>query len=338
MSPERHGIRMILTNSQYNKILRVYDNRRIQNKYDLDFRTEEVYKKIPMLNEINQAIVSNSINHAKSALLGDENAVSTLKDANLVLSMQKVELLIANGYPGDYLSLTYHCPDCQDTGYINNEKCHCFKQAIVDLIYSQETLKSIITRENFSTFSYDYYTNDYIDATTKSTPLTNIKKVVNSCKDFINTFSSSYQNILLYGNTGVGKTFLANCIANELLSQAHTVIYLTSFQLFDILEKDKFSKEDTRYTKERRLDFILQCDLLIIDDLGTEMNNSFISSQLYNCINERHLNQKSTIISTNLTLDLLSATYSERIFSRITGNYMLLKIVGDDIRYKKTFS
>lgn len=328
---------MILNNSQYNKILREYDRRRIQNKHDLDLRTKEVYEKIAMMEVIDHEIISNSIHYAKTSIMGSQKDLEDLKDKNTDLSMKRVELLIEHGFPSDYLLPHYHCVDCKDTGYITSEKCHCFKQAIVDLIYSQDALKKIIQKENFQTFSYDYYSNTYIDETTKMTPMMNIKKVVNVCKEFIQSFSSSYHNMLFYGNTGVGKTFLTNCIAKELIDQANLVIYLTSFQLFDILEKDKFRKDEETNKKERRLDFILECDLLIIDDLGTELNNSFISSQLYNCINERHLKQKSTIISTNLSLEQLSSTYSERIFSRITGNYKLLKIVGDDIRYKKTF-
>jgi DNA replication protein DnaC len=122
------------------------------------------------------------------------------------------------------------------------------------------------------------------------------------------------------------------------LNRAHTVIYLTSFQLFDILEKNKFGKGNDNFENEEQFYYILNCDLLIIDDLGTELNNSFISSQLYLCMNERHLSQKSTIISTNLSLDDVNVLYSERIFSRITSNYLLLKVVGEDIRLKKAFA
>ena len=131
------------------------------------------------------------------------------------------------------------------------------------------------------------------------------------------------------------KTFLSNCIARELLDRSYTVIYLTSFQLFDILEKNKFNKDDDSQEVQNQFNFILSCDLLIIDDLGTELTNSFINTQLYLCINERYLREKSTIISTNLSLDNINDKYSERIFSRIISNYTLLKIVGADIRLAK---
>lgn len=329
---------MQLKNFQYNKILREYDKRQLENRHELEERVKHIYSILPELKEIDDQIVSNSIQSAKLSLMGDDHSLNSLADRNLDLSMRKIEILTENGYPSNYLMPTYHCKDCKDTGYIENEKCHCFKQAIVDLLYSQSNIKGIMEQENFSTFRYDFYTDSYIEETTNLTPLANIKKVVSSCKEYIDTFDSTYSNLLLYGNAGVGKTFLANCIAKELLDRSHTVIYLTAFQLFDILEKNKFNKDQEKSEANEQFEYILDCDLLIIDDLGTELNNSFVTSQLYLCINERHLRKKSTIISTNLSWDNLNTNYSERIFSRLASNYRLLKIVGDDIRIKKAFS
>ena len=329
---------MQLKNFQYNKILREYDKRQLENRHELEERVKHIYSILPELKEIDDQIVSNSIQSAKLSLMGDDQSLNSLADRNLDLSMHKIEILTENGYPSNYLMPTYHCKDCKDTGYIENEKCHCFKQAIVDLLYSQSNIKGIMEQENFSTFRYDFYTDSYIEETTNLTPLANIKKVVSSCKEYIDTFDSTYSNLLLYGNAGVGKTFLANCIAKELLDRSHTVIYLTAFQLFDILEKNKFNKDQEKSEANEQFEYILDCDLLIIDDLGTELNNSFVTSQLYLCINERHLRKKSTIISTNLSWDNLNTNYSERIFSRLASNYRLLKIVGDDIRIKKAFS
>ncbi|WP_455715953.1 ATP-binding protein [Anaerosporobacter sp.] len=329
---------MQLKNFQYNKILREYDKRQLENRHELEKRMKHIYEILPEMKEIDDQIVSNSIQSAKLSLMGDDQSLNSLADRNMDLSMRKIEILTENGYPSNYLTPTYQCKDCKDTGYINNEKCHCFKQAIVDLLYSQSNIKEIIKHENFSTFRYDFYTDSYIEETTNLTPLANIQKVVSTCKEFVDDFDSTYTNLLLYGNAGVGKTFLANCIAKELLDRSHTVIYLTAFQLFDILEKNKFNRDKEKEEANEQFEYILDCDLLIIDDLGTELNNSFVTSQLYLCINERHLRKKSTIISTNLSWDNLNTNYSERIFSRIASNYRLLKIVGDDIRIKKAFS
>lgn len=329
---------MQLKNFQYNKILREYDKRQLENRHELEERVNRIYSILPELKEIDDQIVSNSIQSAKLSLMGDDQSLESLADRNMDLSMRKVEILTENGYPSNYLMPTYHCEDCKDTGYIENEKCHCFKQAIVNLLYSQSNIKEVMAQENFSTFRYDLYTDSYIEETTNLTPLANIKKVVSTCIEYIDNFDSTYSNLLLYGNAGVGKTFLANCIAKELLDRSHTVIYLTAFQLFDILEKNKFNRDQEKNEANEQFEYILDCDLLIIDDLGTELNNSFVTSQLYLCINERHLRKKATIISTNLSWDNLNANYSERIFSRIASNYRLLKLVGDDIRIKKAFS
>jgi len=328
---------MPLKNFQYNKILRDYDAKQLDSKHKLDLRIQEVYKAIPEMKEIDEKVISTSIESAKLLLSGDEKALNNLRKITKEATKKRAQLLEQYGFPVDYLQPTYHCKDCKDTGYIGKEKCHCFKQAIVDIVYSQSNIKTAIAAENFSTFSYDFYSDDYVDPSTKLTPRQNIYKVVQICKSFIENFDKEYNNLLLYGNTGVGKTFLANCIAKELLDSAHTVIYLTAFQLFDILEKNKFGKGEDNYESQNQFEYILDCDLLIVDDLGTELNNSFVSSQLYLCINERFLRRKSTIISTNLSLDNITANYSERVFSRIASNYTLLKIVGEDIRLKKLF-
>ena len=332
----------MLKNIQYNKILRQYDEQQLYNKYLLEQRQQEIYKKVPAILELEQEMASLAAQKAKSILLSDnreENDLSTLRSASESLRLQKEALLEAYGYPLNYLQPVYHCPDCKDTGYLNNqEKCHCFKQAIVDLLYTQSNVKNSIEKENFSTFSFDYYKKEDLDETLGISAYENITHVVMECQNFIEHFDHSTQNLLFYGNAGVGKTFLSNCIAKELLDTAHTVIYLTSFELFDILEKNKFSNLQENYEVEEQFDGILNCDLLIIDDLGTELSNSFTNSQLYLCVNERLLSQKSTIISTNLSLDDLSTQYSERFFSRIASQYTLLRIFGEDIRLKKAFA
>lgn len=329
---------MGLKNIQYNKILREYDERQIRSRHSLEKKYEKVYQLIPQLHDYDTSIAEQSVACAKLALKGDQEALTKLKSRIQELSQEKEELLAAYSFPKDYLTPDYQCPICKDTGYVGNKKCQCFKQAIVDLIYSQSNVKEAMKRENFDTFSFDCYEKTKIDPTRNLTPYENMRQVVEYCLRFIKNFDTSFENILIYGNTGVGKTFLTNCIAREILNTSHTVIYLTSFQLFEILEKNKFERNNENTEIPEQLDGILNCDLLIIDDLGTEMNNTFISSQLYLCINERYLSRKSTIISTNYSLDDLKNLYSERIFSRLISNYKLLKIVGEDIRLKKTYS
>jgi DNA replication protein DnaC len=150
----------------------------------------------------------------------------------------------------------------------------------------------------------------------------------------VQNFDSAAENLFLYGSTGVGKTFLSHCIAKALLDSAHFVLYFSAYDLFDLMAKAAFSRKKDTETQEN---FIYECDLLIIDDLGTELTNSFVSSQLFLCINERLSRRKSTIISTNLKLENFSDTYSERTFSRIASNYRLIKLIGEDIRIRKLF-
>ncbi|HHV09527.1 MAG TPA: ATP-binding protein [Clostridiales bacterium] len=330
---------MALKNDQYNQILREYDSRMLRNKHALDKRREEAYQLIPKLKELEDRMISLSAESGRMALFGDSSALKDLKERSAALKARQTALLAEHGLPDDFLELQYHCFKCKDTGYIGNEKCSCFKQAISDLLYSGSNIKSILDKENFSKFSFRYYSDDYIDEALGMSPLSNMQKTVASCKNFIKHFGKSHDNLLLLGNTGVGKTFLANCIAKELLDRGYTVIYLTAFRLFDILEKNKFGRdEEVSYDAANQFEYILDCDLLIIDDLGTELNNSFTNSQLYLIINERLLRQKSTIISTNLSLTNINTNYGERIFSRIASSYLVHRIIGEDIRLHKAVS
>lgn len=328
---------MGLSTEQFTDIMRGYDQTRQRNHALHIKRLDEIYTVIPKIKEIDQLMAQHSIAIGKSLLMNmDPALLEELKAQNLALSMEKAELLALHGYSPDYLDPIHTCPACKDTGYVGNEKCTCLKQAIVEQAYQQSKIWERLQEENFNSFSYDYYSN-LPKYPNRPTPRQNIIAVVEKCMHFIQTFSTNPgQNILFQGNVGVGKTFLTNCIAKEILDEAHTVIYLTAFQLVEILEQHRFHKSDSLlpYT----LDYVLSCDLLIIDDLGTEFTNAFVVSQFFHCINERLIGKKSTIISTNLSLRELQERYSERIMSRIAENYLICNIYADDIRLKKSFS
>lgn len=323
---------MAISNSQYDMILRTYEQKQFQTRTELDKRYETVYRQIPEYKKIQQEISSLSVRQARKLLEGDATALQTLKEQMQLLSKQSKDLLISNGFTTDYLEPVYVCNDCKDTGYIENKKCHCFQKAIIDLLYTQSNLKELLQRENFDHFSFDYYSVNHIDTKTGTNSLANMQKAYSVAQKFIETFGEEFHNLFLYGDTGVGKTFLSNCIAKELIDRSFSVIYFSSFELFDTLAKSKFEKDADA---DEMNEHIFDCDLLIIDDLGTELANSFTVSQLFLCLNERLLRGKSTIISTNLTLDSLVDIYSERTFSRITSNFTMLKLTGDDIRIKK---
>ena len=304
---------MSLNNSQYDTLIRQYNARQFHNQHLLDERIQEVYGKCPRLTEIDHEISSISVASAKQ-LLSDDGAedssvLSSLKEQLSALRREKQDLIASLGYPADYLEPVYTCKDCKDTGYIGNERCHCFVQAAIDLVYTQSNVKDILAKENFSNFSYAYYSKEQINPTTGLSAYDTAKKAVADCKSFIEHFDTSFENLFFYGATGIGKTFLSNCVA-----------------------KDTFQKDAAASAAGQN---IFDCDLLIIDDLGTELANSFTASRLFLCLNERMLRQKSTLISTNLSIDQLADVYSERICSRIFSNYTMIKLFGDDIRLKK---
>lgn len=328
---------MSLTNAQYDAIMRRYEARQIQNRHITAQRLKEAYSRSPRLKELEDAIASTAVSRAKLMLDGDEEALPRLKGELAKLMEQKARLLADLGYPADYFEPPYACPDCKDTGYIGTEKCHCFKQAAIDLVYTQSNLKGILAEENFDTFSFDYYSREADPAMGGRSPYQAAMDAVAQCKTFIQEFDSSFHNLLIYGDTGVGKTFLSNCVARELLNSGHSVIYFTAAQLFAVLEKTTF-RRDKGGEQSGDYQNLFDCDLLIIDDLGTEFSNSFTTSQLFLCLNERLLRRKSTIISTNLNIPQLAELYSERTFSRVTSNYTMLKLSGSDIRILKKIS
>lgn len=317
---------MALSNSQYQTIMRRYEKRQLYNRHLLEQRAEEVYAKIPSYQDIEEKISSVSVSQGKKLLNGDNNALNELKLIMNDLSMQKKLLLQKAGFPADYLEPIYDCRDCQDTGYIDGKKCHCFKQAMITMLYEQSNIQEMLQKENFSSLSEEFYQGE---------DLVHFRRVVVSCRNFIDNFRTSYQNLFFYGTVGTGKSFLSGCVAKELIEQGQSIIYFSASQLFEAMSVNPYdfkNKEDLYNLYED----IYNCDLLIIDDLGTETARANVPSLLFSCLNERQLRQKSIVISTNLSLEELRSRYSDRIFSRITSNYELCKLSGPDIRmYKK---
>lgn len=324
---------MSLNNSQYNAIMRIYNQRQFQDKYEQDQRREEVYQKVPQIRQIEDEISSQAVRCARKLLDGDTNAKEELKQHIEDLREQKEVLLSAFGFPADYMEMHYACPECQDTGYVDGRKCRCFKKEEIRLLYSQSNIEEVLLRENFDSFSYEYYDDRVVIPEIQMTVADYMRQVHTWCKEYVENFEKKGGNLIFTGSTGVGKTFLTNCIAKALIDQYQSVIYLSSNDLFDVFSKNKFH-HDTEEEMKDMYQYILDCDLLIIDDLGTELNNAFVSSQLFYCINERLLRKKSTIISTNLSMTMLRDTYSDRISSRIISQYSIIPLYGDDIRTK----
>lgn len=319
---------MGLTNAQYDEIMREYDRKRIEATHKMDARAAQVYEMIPEYSDVLEEIRETAFECGMKSIAGDESALAIMRDKIEKLSEKKASLLVENGFSADYLEPDYSCKDCSDTGYIGQEKCHCLKQKILKMLYSKSNVGEILDKENFNTLDIDLYTDSEYEK---------MKPVIDKCKEYVENFSESAGNLLLSGKPGVGKTFLSNCIAKELLDSGYSVIYFTSVQLFDKLSTYVFSydySEDSFGMKED----IHSCDLLIIDDLGTEMTNSFVATHLFNIINERDIRNKATIISTNLDMTEISGRYSERVLSRLVGKYEWLKLDINDIRFKSKIS
>ena len=309
---------MSLTNAQYNSIMKDYEQTRDRNRHLTEQRRREVYTKLPEYGRLDESVGELSVAQAKLLLNGDDEALTRLRLSLKDISRRKKELLVSAGYPADYLEPVYTCPDCKDTGYIEGDnglrkKCHCFHQQELDILYEQSHIRDMIASENFSSLSYEYYQGE---------DLAHFRKCVDVCHNFVQNFKQDYHNLFFYGTVGTGKSFLSGCIASELLQNGHSVIYFSASGLFDTLARYTFNAG----AKEALSGFyedIYSCDLLIIDDLGTEMTNTFVASQLFSCLNERHFRKNSTIISTNLSLEELRDRYSDRVFSRITSHYDL---------------
>ncbi len=316
---------MPLTNTQYDRIFRQYEEKQRQSRLEAERRRDYVYERLPIYRELEDETASLSVAQGKKLLAGDDAALSELRKKLAAIKKQKAQLLSDAGLPADYLEPVFVCPDCRDTGYIDREKCHCLRQAEISLLYEQSGIQDMLKHNNFSLLSYEYYAGE---------ALALFRHAVNTCQSFIENFNSDYRNLFFYGTVGTGKSFLSGCVAKELMDQGHSVIYFGAAGLFDLLSKVSFDAK-SRDERQNTYSDLYQCDLLIIDDLGTELTNQFTASQLFSLLNERQLGKKSTLISTNFSLAELRDRYSDRIFSRITSNFEVCRLAGEDIRMHK---
>ncbi|MCR5321142.1 MAG: ATP-binding protein [Lachnospiraceae bacterium] len=315
---------MALTNTQYNDIMREYDELRTQARHTQEQHHRHVVATIPEYAALEDQVSSFAGNYTQRIIQGDASAQDELAKEMQSIRSRKAALLAQHGLPADYLALQYRCPDCLDTGYVEGKKCHCFRQREISILYSQSHLEDVLEKENFDTLSYNVIAPEC---------LSSYGKTVEICKQYALDFDKEPKSLLFTGTVGTGKTFLSNCIAKALLDSYHSVLYFSAVDLFQNLSQAVFSKDkDGLYSFYEDL---YNCDLVIIDDLGTELANSFVGSQLFSLINERQLRSKAILISTNLGLGELTDRYGERVVSRIVSNFTTLEITGPDIRISR---
>lgn len=313
------------------QVLEIYEKIRHKNKTTLKDRKEEIQNHIPTIHTIQRQIgklcvkmTLNTINDVDNR----EEVLTHIKKEITNLKIKKAELLVENGYPIDYLDELYNCNKCKDTGFIGTKKCICFKQKLVKLYYKNSELSSVLKKENFNTFKYDYFSNRRVEGKPK-TPKKNMEDIYPRAVDYAESFNEKSDNLLFYGEPGTGKTFLTHCIAKELLDRGFFVLYRTSENLFRDLR-------DIRLNNNYNLEnLLMNCDLLIIDDLGTEQISNFTKTELFNLLNSKLLRNKKMMVSTNYSLDELMTTYTDRITSRLLGNFNIFNFYNDDdIRVK----
>jgi DNA replication protein DnaC len=314
---------MSITNDQFDAIKRKYDQKQLASARLASERLEYINTHVDGYKELTDTIVSVSMERAKRALEGDKSALEDLSSLIQSLSDQRDAVLMGAGYPKDYLEKVYECPDCKDTGYIGNEKCHCLKQEINNLLYEQSNINEVLKNVDFSMISDKYYSGE---------DLIHFKDSYDMAVRFVNDFKKDYQNLIFYGTVGTGKSLLSACIAKELLAKGYSVIYFSAISLMEELSKQTFDYKNKSFSEGNSL---YESDLLIIDDLGTEMNNNFTISSLFSLLNERAIRKKAVVISTNLTYEDLRDRYTDRIFSRLTGGYNFCRMSGPDIRIAK---
>ena len=326
-------------NRIYKAIQREYEQIRSRNAAALRQRKEQVYSHVPRISEIEDEMSLLGIRIGGLVIKQPERAVelaAKLRQDIAQLRKEKDRLLCENGYSIETLNLEYDCQKCNDTGYIGTDKCTCMKQKLMDAAYDQSNVRQIIEIENFDTFDIRLY-SESTDPSIGLSPRENMKEILRICLKFTKNFGREYNNLLFHGGTGLGKTFICNCIAKELLDNGFTVLYMTAGQLFKMIEEQRFGKMDDE-EKEDYTDDILDADLFIIDDLGTEFSTILSSSELFHIINARLLKRRPVVLSTNLSPANFVDQYSDRLVSRMMGEYEILHIIGNDIRVLKKYN
>ena len=323
---------MPLRNSQYDTLMRRYEEIREAHRHELLDREAEIAEKIPGIAALDARAAAASIAAARRRISSPDADLSSYETEMREISAERDRLLTEHGYPADYLEMRYDCPLCRDTGFVDGVRCTCFKKAAIDLLYSEYSISHVLEKENFRNFSFDWYSDTIQNELTGRTERQTARDAVLMAKHFIANAGRPDNNLYIYGNTGVGKTFLTHCIAREMLDRSYSSLYFSARDFFDLLADATFGRDGRNSTHSQ---MILDCDFLTIDDLGTEVTSSFAASQLFHVLNERISKNRSTIISTNMTPEEFSAVYTQRLYSRLLSHYKFIKLVGTDIRIQK---
>ncbi|MBO5060033.1 MAG: ATP-binding protein [Clostridia bacterium] len=314
------------------KIMHEYDEERTAARARREETVEKVHRELPQIKEIEDEINRLGMENFGKIIKNPEKSREYNEEFEkklAALNAKKAEILSKNGVPLDYNEVKYKCEKCLDTGYEDTKKCSCFIQKIINLRYDMSNMKEIL--HDFDEFSFDYYSDKYIESL-DMTEKENIKIIFEKAKDFC--VNDEAKSLFFYGGCGFGKTFLSSCIAKKMMDDGKIVIYTSASSLFSDYEDYKFGKKPSEEFVLKR-EMMKEAELLIIDDLGTEVISAFSVQLLNEILTERIALKKKIIISTNMNMKGISAKYSDRIASRIYEAFEILHFVGTDIRVQK---
>lgn len=315
---------MALSNSQYTDLLHRYDERQIEREREIEARSKRLHSAVPELKALEEETRYAYIDSARvsgDALTEVENKIRELES--------KINALITNaGFPADYLDVPYTCPDCKDKGIVDGVKCHCFIKASNALLFSQSNMDKRL-QKSLSSFSTEYYDDaikDMFDQTSKQSA----ESALSYAKEFVSSFPN-HDNLFIFGETGTGKTHLSCCIATEVIDKGHSAIFIKAPDFINLCYQkysDKTGEKTAMYDKLR------DCELLVLDDLGADGATKNSDSLILSLIDDRVNAGLSTIITTNLNVSQIKDIYSERISSRILGDFKTIHFFGVDLRVK----
>lgn len=311
-----------------------FDREKARRKEEFAARQQTLFTRNPRLRQIDEELKGTMSQVIAAALKQGEDplpVIRKVRDENLELQRERAEILTAMGFPMDYLEEKPECPLCDDTGYCGRKMCRCLQK-----FYQEEQWKELsrmldLGNQRFENFSFEWYQKE--KGQRKYSPREQMERNFDLCQDYAHQFSKQSENLLLSGDPGLGKTFLSACIARVVSENGYSVVYDTAGHIFSRMEAEKFHREEEQ--AENDVSRYENCDLLILDDLGSEMNSSFVQSALYQLVNGRMSAGKKTIISTNLNPVELGERYGAATRSRLEGEYHILPFFGEDIQKLK---
>lgn len=318
---------MSYNQQDFSRIKAEYSKKYLLAQERANQRRLELHAALPAVGELDRLLAGTGMEiMAIIAAGGDtESRLAEVRRRNEELLAERRRILAENGYPEDYSDIQYECAVCGDTGYVGTKMCACMRRALTEAGYESSGLGALIRTQSFDNFSLAYYE--------KGGQPDRMRQALTRLRQFADGFDrDTYRNYLLIGATGLGKTHLSTAVAKRVIERGFDVVYVTAIALLRDFEAKQFDKGVGMQQDPRRY---VEAELLIIDDLGTEVSNQFTLSCLYDLINERINHHRCTIINTNLSSRELEARYNERITSRLLGEYQPILFVGTDIRRQK---